>query len=57
MGRGDGRTFDQALRLLDRFVEENDRRLNPDRVPDPESPLRRAYERIVACDPPSASAA
>lgn len=57
MGRGDGRTFDQALRLLDRLVEENDRRLNPGRVPDPESPLRRAYERIVTGDPLAAPAA
>jgi hypothetical protein len=48
MGRGDGRTFDQALRLLDRLVEENNRRLNPGGVPDPDSPIRLAYERIVS---------
>jgi len=42
---GDGRTFDQALRALDKLIAEQDRRAS---TPDPESPVRRAYERIVA---------
>ena len=53
MGKGDGRTFDQALRLLDRFVQENDRRLNPGGVPDPDNPVRLAYERIIAVAAPA----
>ena len=43
---GDGRTFDQALRALDKFVAE--RAKAPGNVPDPNSPVRRAYERIVS---------
>jgi len=42
---GDGRTFDQAVRALDKFVAE--RAKAPGNVPDPNSPVRRAYERIV----------
>lgn len=44
---GDGRTFGQALRALDKFVVEHDRRLDELRIPDPDSPIRRAYDRIV----------
>ncbi len=42
---GDGRSFDQALRALDKLIAEQNRRAS---YPDPESPVRRAYERIVA---------
>jgi hypothetical protein len=42
---GDGRTFDQALRALDKLIVEQNRRSS---VPDADSPIRRAYERIVA---------
>ena len=42
---GDGRTFDQALRALDKFIAE--RVQAPGNIPDPNSPVRRAYERIV----------
>jgi hypothetical protein len=45
---GDGRTFDQAVRSLDRLIVENDRRLNPLGSPDPGSPIRQAYERIAS---------
>jgi hypothetical protein len=44
---GDGRTFGQALRALDKFIVEQSRR-DATQVPDPNSPVRRAYERIVA---------
>ncbi|HEX3807826.1 MAG TPA: hypothetical protein VHV52_13705 [Gaiellaceae bacterium] len=44
---GDGRTFEQAVRCLDRLTLENDRRLNPLGSPDPGSPIRQAYERIA----------
>jgi hypothetical protein len=44
---GDGRTFGQALRALDKFIVEQSRR-DATQVPDPYSPIRRAYERIVA---------
>jgi hypothetical protein len=45
---GDGRTFDQALRALEKLIAE---RAAKDRdVPDPDSPVRRAYERIVRGD-------
>jgi len=43
---GDGRTFGQALRALDKFIAEQNRRQT--QVPDPDSPVRRAYERIVS---------
>jgi hypothetical protein len=43
---GDGRTFDQAVRALDKFVAEH--MAAPRNVPDPNSPVRRAYERIVS---------
>jgi hypothetical protein len=43
---GDGRSFGQAVRALDKFIVEQNRRLT--QVPDPDSPVRRAYERIVA---------
>jgi hypothetical protein len=43
---GDGRTFDQAIRALDKFLAE--RAKAPGNVPDPNSPVRRAYERIVS---------
>jgi len=42
---GDGRTFGQAVRALDKFIAEQNRRGS--QVPDPD-PVRRAYERIVA---------
>jgi hypothetical protein len=42
---GDGRTFAQAVRALDKFIVEQNRRQT--QVPDPDSPVRRAYERIV----------
>lgn len=45
---GDGRTFEQAVRSLDRLTRENDRRLNPSGSPDPGSPIRQAYERIAS---------
>jgi hypothetical protein len=45
---GDGRTFGQAVRALDKFIAEQNRR--GAQVPDPDSPVRRAYERIVAGD-------
>jgi hypothetical protein len=41
---GDGKTFGQALRALDKFMAEQSR---ADGVPDPGSPIRLAYERIV----------
>jgi hypothetical protein len=44
---GDGRTFGQALRALDKFIVEQSRR-DAMQVPDPNSPVRRAYNRIVA---------
>jgi hypothetical protein len=43
-GVGDGKTFGQALRALDKFMAEQSR---ADDVPDPCSPIRLAYERIV----------
>ncbi|HEV8461889.1 MAG TPA: hypothetical protein VGQ38_14395 [Gaiellaceae bacterium] len=42
---GDGKTFGQAARGLDKFVAEQTRR---DDVPDPNSPIRLAYERIIS---------
>jgi hypothetical protein len=47
VGMGDGRSFGQALRALDKFIVEQSRR-DATQVPDPNSPARRAYERIVA---------
>ncbi|MFL5955758.1 MAG: hypothetical protein ACJ76I_16800 [Gaiellaceae bacterium] len=44
MAVGDGRTFDQALRALDKLIVEQNR----SSVPDPDSSVRRAYESIVA---------
>lgn len=44
---GDGRSFGQAVRALDKFVAEQ-RRRDASQVPDPNSPIRRAYDRIVA---------
>ena len=44
---GDGRTFGQAVRALDKFIVEQNRR-DASQVPDPNSPIRRAYDRIVA---------
>jgi hypothetical protein len=43
---GDGRSFDQAVRALDKFIVEH-ARVRPN-VPDPDSPVRLAYERIVS---------
>jgi hypothetical protein len=40
---GDGRTFEQALRALDKLVAEQSR----SELPDANSPIRRVYERIV----------
>ena len=42
---GDGKTFDQAARAIDKFLAEQTRR---DGSPDPHSPIRLAYERIVS---------
>ena len=47
VGMGDGRSFGQALRALDKFIVEQSRR-DAMQVPDPNSPVRRAYDRIVA---------
>jgi hypothetical protein len=44
---GDGRSFGQALRALDKFIVEQSRR-DASQVPDPNSPVRRVYDRIVA---------
>jgi hypothetical protein len=44
MTMGDGRTFDQALRALDKLIAEQARV----ETPDVDSPIRRAYERIVS---------
>jgi hypothetical protein len=44
---GDGRTFDQALRQLDKFIAEH-RDGDHSLIPDPGSPIRLAYERIVS---------
>jgi hypothetical protein len=44
---GDGRTLGQAVRALDKFIVEQSRR-DAMQVPDPNSPVRRAYDRIVA---------
>ena len=44
---GDGRSFGQAVRALDKFIVEQNRRDTP-QVPDPNSPIRRVYDRIVA---------
>ncbi|MDX6505029.1 MAG: hypothetical protein QOE29_2154 [Gaiellaceae bacterium] len=46
-GMGDGRSFGQAVRALDKFIVEQSRR-DASQVPDPNSPIRRAYDRIVA---------
>jgi hypothetical protein len=43
---GDGRTFDQAVRALDKFIAEHTQATSD--VPDPDSPVRRAYERLLA---------
>jgi hypothetical protein len=43
-GVGDGKTFGQAVRALEKFMVEQSR---SDDVPDPNSPIRLAYERIV----------
>ena len=47
---GDGRTFDQAVRALDKFIAE--RAQAPRNVPDPNSPVRRAYERLISGSEP-----
>jgi hypothetical protein len=49
-GVGDGRTFEQALRALDKLIAERSRD-----VPDPYSPIRLAYERIIRGDAPQAT--
>ena len=43
---GDGRSFGQSVRALDKFIAEQARR-DAQEVPDPHSPIRRAYDRIV----------
>jgi hypothetical protein len=43
---GDGRTFGQSVRALDKFIAEQSRR-DAKQVPDPNSPIRLAYDRIV----------
>lgn len=45
---GDGRSFGQAVRALDKLIVEQQRRDNAPQVPDPNSPIRLAYDRIVA---------
>jgi hypothetical protein len=42
---GDGRTFDQAVRALDKLIAEHSQATTD--VPDPNSPIRRAYERLL----------
>jgi hypothetical protein len=49
LAMGDGRTFEQALRALDKLVAEQSR----SDIPDANSPIRRAYERIVSGASPS----
>lgn len=44
---GDGRSFGQSVRALDKFIAEQSRR-DAEQVPDPNSPIRRAYDRIVS---------
>jgi hypothetical protein len=44
---GDGRTFGQSVRALEKFIVEQSRR-DASQIPDPNSPVRRAYDRIVA---------
>jgi hypothetical protein len=41
---GDGRTFDQAVRQLDKLIVEH-AQTTPN-VPDPDPPVRLAYERV-----------
>jgi hypothetical protein len=48
---GDGRSFDQAVRALDKFIAE--RSQAPGNVPDPNSPVRRAYERLISAAEPN----
>jgi hypothetical protein len=43
---GDGRTFDQAVRQLDKLIVEH-AQTTPN-VPDPDSPELRGYERIIS---------
>ena len=43
---GDGRSLDQAIRQLDKLIAERSRA--PSNVPDPYSPVRRAYERLIS---------
>jgi hypothetical protein len=50
---GDGRTFGQSVRALDKFILEQ-RRRDANQVPDPDSPIRRAYERLITGTGPAA---
>lgn len=43
---GDGRSFDQAIRALDKFIAEHTDPTSD--VPDPSTPVRHAYERPLA---------
>jgi hypothetical protein len=43
---GDGRSFDQAVRQLDKLIAETATRAEP--VAAPPDPVRRAYERIIS---------
>ena len=52
---GDGRSFGQSVRALDKFIVEQSRRDAED-VPDPDSPVRHAYDRIVSGTGPVAFA-
>jgi hypothetical protein len=54
-GMGDGRTFGQSVRALDKFIAEQSRR-DASQVPDPNSPIRRAYERLIVGTGPSGPA-
>ncbi len=56
-GMGDGRSFDQAVRALDKLIAE--RSQVGSSLPDQDYAVRRAYERIisgtgVACASPTA---
>jgi hypothetical protein len=42
---GDGRSFDQALRQLDKFIAET--AVSSEAHPPEPDPVRRAYERII----------
>jgi hypothetical protein len=43
---GDGKTFEQAVRALDKLIAEQSRDFAP--LPPEPDPVQRAYERIVS---------